>query len=257
MARARNLKPAFFMNEDLASLGSDIMVLFEGLWCHADREGRLEDRPVRIKAQVLPYHEYMLLGPITEKSRPEPINVDAMLKLLDKHGFINRYEVEEKKYIQIINFKKHQNPHIHEQASTIPAPCIHGSDTGNAGSCPADSLNPLTSTLNPIDGAEPSGSTPVIALVLNDKSEFPITEAHVMEFKKLYPNVDIVQQLRKMRGWCLSNPQKRKTKKGIMRFVNTWLAKEQDRGGNHAADQQIDNSAIARVRRANAGRFKN
>ena len=42
--------------------------------------------------------------------------------------------------------------------------------------------------------------------------------------------VDIASELRKMRGWLLANPSKRKTKSGIARFANSWLAREQDRG---------------------------
>jgi hypothetical protein len=49
MARARNIKPAFFKNEQLVELGMSTRLLFIGLWCLADREGRLEDRPKRIK----------------------------------------------------------------------------------------------------------------------------------------------------------------------------------------------------------------
>lgn len=33
-----------------------------------------------------------------------------------------------------------------------------------------------------------------------------------------------------MKGWLDANPTKCKTKKGILRFVNTWLSKEQDKG---------------------------
>ena len=54
----------------------------------------------------------------------------------------------------------------------------------------------------------------------------------VSEFKELYPSVDVEQELRKMKGWCNTNPTKRKTKRGILRFVNSWLAKEQDKGGS-------------------------
>jgi hypothetical protein len=55
--RARNIKPGFFKNEELATKDPLARILFEGLWCMADREGRLEDRPARIKAEVLPYDE--------------------------------------------------------------------------------------------------------------------------------------------------------------------------------------------------------
>ena len=64
---------------------------------------------------------------------------------------------------------------------------------------------------------------------MNDKTEYPITEADITGWKDLYPAVDVMQELRKMKGWADANPTKRKTKTGIKRFINAWLAKEQDR----------------------------
>ena len=76
----------------------------------------------------------------------------------------------------------------------------------------------------------PAPSSPVvISIILNDKTEYPITEADIEGWKDLYPAVDIMQELRKMKGWADANPTKRKTKSGIKRFINAWLAKEQDR----------------------------
>lgn len=72
---------------------------------------------------------------------------------------------------------------------------------------------------------------PVISFILNDKSRYPIRQAQVDEWRGLYPAVDIMQELRKMAGWLDANPSKRKTKRGILRFVNGWLAREQDKGG--------------------------
>jgi len=48
MARSRNIKPGFFRNEMLAECSPLARLLFAGLWCLADRFGRLEDRPKRI-----------------------------------------------------------------------------------------------------------------------------------------------------------------------------------------------------------------
>ena len=76
----------------------------------------------------------------------------------------------------------------------------------------------------------------VEAIPLNDETEWKPTEALFAEYVRLYPNVDIKQQFNVMRGWCLSNPQKRKTKRGITRFVNSWLAREQDKGYRRLAD---------------------
>lgn len=81
-------------------------------------------------------------------------------------------------------------------------------------------------------------SSPVaITILLNDKTEYQITEADVQGWKDLYQAVDIMQELRKMKGWADANPSKRKTRNGIKRFINSWLAKEQDKyhgpqGGN-------------------------
>ena len=73
-----------------------------------------------------------------------------------------------------------------------------------------------------------SSSPVVITITLNDKTEFEVTEDDVAEWKDLYQAVDIMQELRKMKGWSDANPSKRKTRKGIKRFINSWLAKEQD-----------------------------
>lgn len=71
---------------------------------------------------------------------------------------------------------------------------------------------------------------PIISLVLNDKSEYPVTQKDIDKWSSLYPAVNILQELRKMAGWLDANPTKRKTRMGIKRFVNNWLSREQDRG---------------------------
>lgn len=114
MSRSRNIKPGFFKNDLLAECHPLARILFCGLWCEADREGRLHDRPKRIKADCLPYDE---------------CDCDELLNQLDARGFIVRYQVGEDRYIAIPEFAKHQNPHCKEQPSTIPAPDMHGAST--------------------------------------------------------------------------------------------------------------------------------
>jgi hypothetical protein len=114
MSRARNIKPGFFKNERLADCQPLARILFAGLWCEADRAGRLEDRPKRLKAEYLPY---------------DTCNADALLDELEAGAFIRRYEVVGVKYIQILAFAKLQNPHVREPASLIPAPGEKGACT--------------------------------------------------------------------------------------------------------------------------------
>lgn len=107
MARARNIKPGLFKNEILGVADPLYTLMFEGLWILADRDGRLEDRPLRIKAEIFPYRD--------------GINPSDMLDWLRDNEFIVRYAIDGKKYIQIVNFEKHQNPHKNESESEIPA----------------------------------------------------------------------------------------------------------------------------------------
>ncbi len=73
-------------------------------------------------------------------------------------------------------------------------------------------------------------SPPVIKLPLNDNTAYPISPEQFGRWAELYPAVDVMQELRKMLGWLEANPVKRKTRRGILRFITGWLAKEQDKG---------------------------
>lgn len=107
MARSRNIKPAFFLNEDLVELSFSTRLLFIGLWCLADRKGRLENRHKKIKMQLFP---------------ADDLDVPEALLGLYEAGLINLYTVDSINYIQVNNFNKHQNPHHKEAESVIPDP---------------------------------------------------------------------------------------------------------------------------------------
>jgi hypothetical protein len=105
MARARNIKPGFFVNDELVELPFEVRLLFIGLWTIADRDGRLVDRPKKIKMEIFP---------------GDDVDVDKALSSLALSGFIARYVADGRPCIQIINWDKHQNPHVKEAVSTIP-----------------------------------------------------------------------------------------------------------------------------------------
>lgn len=110
MARIRTVKIGFFRNEDLAVFSFAHRLLFEGLWLLADKRGLLEDRPKRIHADLFPFDR--------------DLDVDAMLTELSdgENPFIQRYEVNGRRYIAVLNFAKHQRPHHTEPPSAIPSP---------------------------------------------------------------------------------------------------------------------------------------
>jgi len=157
MPRARSLKPGFFKNELLAEIDPLGRLLFEGMWCEADREGRLEDRPKRLKAEYLPYDD---------------CDADELIQALADRGFVIRYEVEGCRYIQVTNFARHQNPHKAEKPSSIPAPhgtnneqkpYKHGASTvqawcSNNKTSEAVGLTPDSGLLTPEENTDPDGS---------------------------------------------------------------------------------------------------
>ncbi|QGF94496.1 phage replication protein [Pseudomonas sp. CFSAN084952] len=171
MARARNIKPALFKNEVLGVADPMLTLLFEGLWLLADKAGRLEDRPIRIKGELFPYRDR--------------IDTEGLLSWLASEGFITRYTVGVKRFIQVENFDKHQNPHRNEPESVIPSvsegcitPDFGGTTSTIVGSAPADSLIPDSGSLT-ADSRNPS--TPPALPTSPSGDLFP-------KFWKLYPN---------------------------------------------------------------------
>lgn len=106
MARARNIKPSLFKNEILGMADPLCTLLFAGLWVLADRKGILEDRPLRIKAEIFPYRDQ--------------VDVNAMLNWLQASGFVQRYVSGGISCILVLQFIEHQNPHRNEALSTFP-----------------------------------------------------------------------------------------------------------------------------------------
>lgn len=154
MARARGIKPGFYKNEDLAECSLWARFIFPGLWMLADREGRLEDRPRRIKGELLPFDSQ---------------DVEPLLDELHRHGFIVRYQNDEGSFIQISKFSAHQSPHYSEKRSEIKPPSVqeHSENEGliKRGSQPPSSLTPDCGL------PTPSSSTPDSRLLTADPGE--------------------------------------------------------------------------------------
>lgn len=107
MARTRNIKPAFFRNPDLLDCSPLARLLFIGLWTMADRDGRVEDHPRKIRLEIMP---------------SDDADIDTLLWELSDHKFVIRYVSGGEGYIQVVNFAKHQNPHPKEESKGYPPP---------------------------------------------------------------------------------------------------------------------------------------
>lgn len=154
----------------------------------------------------------------------------------------DKAEIRKKKESNAENSKKGGAPKGNQNARKQPK------TTENNPKQPKQPKQPKTKTTDNDEGlltndeldsscAEPSPTPhapsvpPVFQIPLNDKTLFPVTADMIARWRELYPAVNIEQTMRDIIGWSEANPKKRKTKGGVMRFINAWLAKEQDNGG--------------------------
>lgn len=105
--RSRLIRPDFFSDDKLAECGPFGLHLYLGLMCLADRDGRLEDRPMKIKVQVVPYFD---------------CNVEEVLEALALAKLIIRYQIAGRKLIEIVEFAKYQQVYTKEKSEGYPAP---------------------------------------------------------------------------------------------------------------------------------------
>lgn len=105
------------------------------------------------------------------------------------------------------------------------------------------------------------GSVIELACVGSKKNSVGITTDQLAQWQSDFPGVNVMGELRTMHAWLDANPTRRKTAKGIPRFVVAWLAKRQDGSGNAATletprrssyqtphDRMRENIAIAEAR---------
>jgi hypothetical protein len=162
-------------------------------------------------------------------------------------GLAGNFNLEEckEKDIAVITYDDNLNFALVQASSTVKQ-CyltLNNNEITENNSYSMLASNPIQSESNPNLNPNPNVCTErsndhsvpepniVIELPLNDKTFHAVTEEDVSKYRELYPAVSVEQELRNMYGWLDANPSKRKTRKGIKRFIANWLSKEQDSGG--------------------------
>jgi hypothetical protein len=109
VARIRTIKPEAFVHEGLFDLERatklPIRWAFAGLWCHADRRGRFEWRPRRLKPGILPH---------------DSLDFSRVLDALATRGFVVKYACQQVEYGWIPSFQRHQVINNRESESSFP-----------------------------------------------------------------------------------------------------------------------------------------
>ena len=115
-----------------------------------------------------------------------------------------------------------------------------------AGNDPAPAQTPKTAEKTEAQPSVIAPSVPGAAVPLPMQGgEYSVSAAEAAEWKRLYPAVDLTQELRNMRGWLLANPEKQKTADTIGRFINTWLTKAQEKATEKQAVSSTGNRGQA------------
>lgn len=248
MARIRSVHPGLFTDEAFVALSSDAQILLIGLWTESDDQGVFEWKPITLRMRLRPAKD----GDIT-----------ALLGELISANTVAQYEVGGRQYGAIRNFRKYQRPKTPNAVHPLPsewrnyvglvdavsetpevkptefppkgeiAPQMEdgGKDGGKGKDVKLD-LATLGRAIAAASAAQARGPVAVSLPTNRVEVEFPVFQADVDDYARTYPGVNVPQELREMRRWLLDNAENRKTAKGVPRFVNAWLSKEQDRSGN-------------------------
>jgi len=82
----------------------------------------------------------------------------------------------------------------------------------------------------------------IIKIPLKDGTEYYLTEDHLKQYQESYPGMDIEEQFRLYKGWAISNPEKRKTRSGILKSVNFWISGNYEKNKAQASLKLFTNS---------------
>ena len=251
MARTRNIKPGFFLNDVLGECHPLARLLFAGLWCQADRNGVVEYRPRRIKAEILPFDD---------------ADVEGLVVELEGRGFVVRFAANGSTWLRVVKFREHQTPHPREPAIEIPgenaAPGIFA-----AGHLQAQALlgerqdepghySASAKTSQDITGRAPEqAGFPTPSSFLLPPSPLPssvarpadagspqqvrwaaqggwqgITPEDRSEWRSAFPAVDLDAELSAAGVWLKAHPDRAK-RTNWRKFLSSWFRNAQDRGG--------------------------
>jgi hypothetical protein len=189
--------------------------LYPLLIVHADDFGRLQG-------------DLFTVQHVVDPSSPRQVNdFRVALTALDTVGLIQWYEVEGRQFVQIVDFEAHQVGLHKRTASRIP---------GNSGKFPEvpcqekrregkrrEEKGTKDSSEPKMPASEPTAEIEVFPTV--GGGAFVLPEPQAEELTALFPTLDVAQELRSAKAWLVANPTKRKTAKGMPKFLTAWCTR--------------------------------
>lgn len=191
-------------------------------------DGYFKGRKVKRGELITSINNLMLVTGIKSDN-----TIRKWLKIFENEKMITLKSTNKYTHISIVNYDKFQD--VGETLAELNAQQSAEQSAYQTAEQSADNIRIIRNKeekeyINTCSEQTSSASEPVLdipTLLLKDGSRFHLSQTHFNEFVDAYPNVDVREQISKMSQWLKSNPTKRKTKNGIMRFVNAWLSRSE------------------------------
>lgn len=189
-------------------------------------DGYFKGRKVKRGELITSINNLMLVTGIKSDN-----TIRKWLKIFENEKMITLKSTNKYTHISIVNYDKFQD--IGETLAELNAQQSAEQGAYQTAEQSADNIRIIRNKeekeyINTCSEQTSFASEPVMdlpPLILKDGSRFHISQTHLKEFVDAYPDVDVRDQILKMSQWLKTNPTKRKTKNGIMRFINSWIAR--------------------------------
>lgn len=223
----RILREGIITSESVNSLGWAAEVFYRRLHSVVDDYGRFSAHPSLLRAACYP----LRLNDVSDR------DVVKWLAECAAKALVKVYEVEGKQYLEVTKFEQR----VRAEKSKCPQPPPNdGQMTVNCQTTAhvVEGVD-VDEVVVPVGNAPKNGArhvhvddSPVlITLPLRDGSKYEVRKSLVTELEPLYPNVDIPRTLPEMKGWLLTNPDRLKTRRGALKFIGSWLQREEEKHG--------------------------
>jgi hypothetical protein len=225
----RILRDGILTSDKVNSLSFAGEIFYRRLMSIADDYGLCDGRIPILRAQL-----YALkINSVSEKDvkswRNEAVN----------SGLINAYVVDGKEYIQIQNFgqqtrskPKHPLPtdgkliSIDSNCNQLPAIAhLDGDGDGDEGGCE------YSSEFQNETSKREEGEV-MVFICSGSPPKWSLPKTKLDEWQEAFPGVDVLGECRKALQWTRDNPSKKKTARGMPKFLFGWLERCQNRGGS-------------------------
>lgn len=202
----RIIKESICTSEEIDKLSDQAENFFYRLMVNVDDFGLFDARPVIIKARCYPL---------------KSIDINRIQMLLDelhRNDLIKLYTYEDKPYLAITTWSKHQQ--IRAKRAKFPT-----FEMGSEIICNQLISDDSNCTRNPIQSNPIQSNRTKEKITLSSDGTFENINPYMEVWEKAYSHIDIERELKKAAAWCITNPKKA-PKSDFARFINSWLSRQ-------------------------------